>query len=133
MPLDFLLDTTTCIYIMNRRPPQVAARFAEYPPDAIGLSSVTLGELSDGVEKRQSSRNCLVLEGFLAPLEVVPFGLDAAWRYGKVRSALERQGTPIGALDTLIAAHALALDVTLVTHNTREFDRVEGLRVENWF
>lgn len=118
---------------MNRRPPQVAERFAQYPPDAIGLSSVTLGELSYGVEKSRSSRNRLVLESFLPPLEVVPFGAEAAWHYGKVRSMLERQGTPIGALDTLIAAHALALGLTLVTHNTREFDRVEGLRVENWF
>lgn len=111
----------------------MAERFAEYPPDAIGLSSVTLGELSYGVEKSQSGRNRLVLEGFLAPLEVVPFGPEAAWRYGEVRSGLEKKGTPIGALDTLIAAHALALGLTLVTRHTREFGRVEGLRAENWF
>ncbi|GMA13781.1 type II toxin-antitoxin system tRNA(fMet)-specific endonuclease VapC [Deinococcus metallilatus] len=133
MALRFLLDTNICIYIMNKRPPHVAERFAQYPPDAIGLSSVTLAELSYGVEKSCSSRNQLVLQGFIAPLEVVPFGPEAAWRYGEVRSALERRGVPIGALDTLIAAHALALDLTLVTHNTREFERVVGLRVENWF
>lgn len=133
MALQFLLDTNICIYIMNRRPPQVAERFAQYPPDAIGLSSVTLGELGYGVEKSRSSHNRRVLESFVAPLEVVSFSPEAAWRYGEVRSTLERLGTPIGALDTLIAAHALALGLALVTHNTREFERVEGLRVENWF
>ncbi|MEF2280135.1 type II toxin-antitoxin system VapC family toxin [Deinococcus sp. YIM 134068] len=133
MALQFLLDTNICIYIMNRRPPQVAQRFVQHPPDAVGLSSLTLAELSYGVGKSRSDRNRVVLEGFVQPLEVVPFGPEAAWCCGEVRSVLEQQGTPIGALDTLIAAHALALDLTLVTHNTREFGRVEGLRVENWF
>uniref|UniRef100_UPI0031EAB459 type II toxin-antitoxin system tRNA(fMet)-specific endonuclease VapC n=1 Tax=Deinococcus aetherius TaxID=200252 RepID=UPI0031EAB459 len=131
--MQFLLDTNICIYVMNRRPPQVAKRFAEFPPDAIGLSSLTLAELSYGVEKSGSERNRVVLEGFVQPLEVVAFDPVAARQYGVVRSTLERRGTPIGALDTLIAAHALALGLTLVTHNTREFERVEGLRVENWF
>lgn len=133
MALQFLLDTNICIHIMNRRPPRVAERFAEFPPDAIGLSSLTLAELSYGVEKSGSERNRVVPEGFIQPLEVVAFEPAAAWQHGVVRSALERRGTPIGALDTLIAAHALALGLTLVTHNTREFGRVAGLRVENWF
>lgn len=111
----------------------MAERFAESPPDAIGLSSLTLAELSHGVEKSGSDRNRVVLEGFAQPLEVVVFDSAAARQHGVVRSALERRGTPIGALDTLIAAHAPALDLTLITHNTREFGRVEGLRIETWF
>lgn len=72
------------------------------------------------------------LEKFLAPLEILPFGMDAVWVYGQVRAALEHAGTPIGSLDTLIAAHALAGKLTLITNNLREFERVHGLRCENW-
>lgn len=133
MALQFLLDTNTCIYIMNRRPPQVAERFAEHPPDAIGLSSLTVAELTYGVIKSRSTRNQATLRDFIAPLEIVPFGEAQTWRYGEVRAALEAAGTPIGPLDTLIAAHALALGLTLVTHNTGEFQRVPGLQIQNWF
>ncbi len=90
------------------------------------------GELHFGVAKSGSTRNLRALEKFLAPLDVLPFDEAAMRKYGKVRAHLERKGTPIGALDTLIAAHALALDVVLVTNNLREFKRVPGLRLENW-
>ncbi len=133
MPLQYLLDTNTCIYIINRRPPEVAQQFARHAPDAVGISSLTLAELSYGARKSGSTRNQFVLEAFILPLEVVPFDLNHAWRYGEVRAALERAGTPIGPLDTLIASHALTMDITLVTHNVREFKRVDGLRLENWF
>lgn len=128
----FLLDTNTCIYIINRKPPAVIERFRQLALGDVGVSSITAAELAFGVAKSGSARNRTALEKFLAPLEILPFGLDAVWAYGEVRSALERAGTPIGALDTLIAAHALAGRVTLVTNNLREFDRVAGLRCENW-
>lgn len=133
MALTHLLDTNICIYIINRRPPHVAEKFTEYAPDAIGLSAITLAELRYGVEKSGSKRNAEVLEAFIAPLEVVSFEPAATLTYARIRSELEKKGTPIGAMDLLIAAHALSLDLTLVTHNRKEFDRVPGLKVENWF
>ena len=128
-----LLDTNTCIYIINRRPPHVAQKFAEFPPDAIGLSAITLAELRYVVEKSGSKRNAEVLEAFVAPLEVVAFEPAATLTYARIRSELEKKGTPIGAMDLLIAAHALSLDLALVTHNRKEFDRVAELKIENWF
>jgi len=97
------------------------------------VSSVTVAELYFGVQKRQRpAQNEQALEQFLIPLAVVGFDLAAAIEYGRVRAALEKRGPPIGPLDTLIAAHALSLDLTLVTNNTREFERVPDLSVENW-
>jgi tRNA(fMet)-specific endonuclease VapC len=127
-----LLDTNICIYIINRRPSEVFRRFENIAAGQIGISSITHAELDFGVAKSHSARNRAALEKFLLPLETLPFGTAAARRYGVLRAHLEQQGTPIGALDTLIAAHALALGITLVTNNTREFDRVPGLRLENW-
>ena len=99
----------------------------------VGLSTITLAELQYGVTKSQApERNREALEAFILLLEVVTFDVAAAAAYGPIRAELERQGTPIGAIDLLIAAHALSLRVTLVTNNTREFIRVTGLRVENW-
>lgn len=133
MALTHLLDTNTCIYIINRRPPHVAEKFAEFPPDAIGLSAITLAKLRYGVEKSGSKQNAEVLEAFIAPLEIVAFEADTTLTYARIRSDLENKGTPIGAMDLLIAAHALSLDLTLATPNRKEFDRVGGLKVENWF
>ena len=127
-----LLDTNICIYIINTKPPEVLARFHQYRLGEIGICSVVAAELAYGVAKSQSARNRAALEMFLAPLDILPFDTPALWAYGDLRANLERQGTPIGALDTMIAAHALSLDATLVTHNTREFARVSGLRLENW-
>ncbi|MFT4191412.1 MAG: type II toxin-antitoxin system VapC family toxin [Comamonas sp.] len=130
--LRFLLDTNTCIYIINRRPAAVFTRFSTLQAGSVGISSITGSELHYGVAKSRSARNLDALEKFLAPLHVQPFD-DAAMReYGPVRAHLEKSGTPIGSLDMLIAAHALALDVVLVTNNLREFNRVPGLRTENW-
>ena len=127
-----LLDTNICIYIINMRPPEVLARFREYRLGEIGVCSVVAAELAYGVTKSRSARNRSALEMFLAPLEVLPFNQAAVWAYGDLRASLEREGQPIGALDTMIAAHALSVDAPLVTHNTREFARVPGLRLENW-
>lgn len=128
----YLLDTNICIYIINRRPPGVFDRFAGLQIGQVAISSITGVELSYGVEKSGSSRNRQALDKFLAPLDVLPFDDAAMRRYGGLRSGLERQGTPIGAMDQLIAAHALALNAVLVTNNLREFECVPGLRLENW-
>lgn len=127
-----LLDTNICIYIINAKPPAVLARFHQYRLGDIGLSSVVAAELAYGVAKSGSARNRQALEMFLAPLEVVPFDEAAVWAYGELRADLERRGQPIGSLDTMIAAHALSLGATLVTNNTREFAKVEGLSLQNW-
>ena len=127
-----LLDTNICIYIINHRPPNVVERFRRYRAGEIGLSSVVAAELAYGVAKRGSARNRAALEMFLAPLEILPFDQDAVWVYGELRSELERLGKPIGALDTMIAAHALALNAMLVTNNVREFAQVPRLQLDNW-
>ena len=127
-----LLDTNICIYIINKRPPQVLARFDGLRYGAVGISSITGAELSFGVAKSGSARNRDALDKFLAPLEVLPFDEAAMRVYGPLRAALQRQGQAIGSLDMLIAAHALALEATLVTNNLAEFARVPGLVCENW-
>ena len=127
-----LLDTNICIYIINARPAQVLARFHAYRQGDIGLCSVVAAELACGVVKSGSARNRQALEMFLAPLEILPFDADAVWASGELRADLERCGQTIGALDTMIAAHALSLRAVLVTNNTCEFSRVAGLQLDNW-
>lgn len=130
-----LLDTNICIYIINiinAKPPAVLLRFRQYRLGEIGLCSVVAAELAYGVAKSGSPRNRQALEMFLAPLMILPFDEAAVWTYGELRSQLERQGTPIGSMDTLIAAHALSQHATLVTNNTAEFARVPGLLLDNW-
>lgn len=128
----YLLDTRICIYIINRRPFEVFARFEGLKVGQVAISSITGAELAFGVEKSGSRRNRQALDKFLAPLDIVPFDEEAMRAYGALRAHLEGQGTPIGSMDTLIAAQALALGATLVTNNGREFQRVPGLAVENW-
>lgn len=131
--MKFLLDTNICVFVIRQKPAQVLSRFQQYPPDEIGISSVTLAELRYGADKSQHpQKNHSALDAFLLPLAVLPLDSLAADAYGRIRAELERQGTPIGPLDTLIAAHALSLGVTLVTNNTAEFARVAGLTVEDW-
>ena len=127
-----LLDTHICIYIVNAKPPAVLARFQQYRLGDIGLCSVVAAELAFGVAKSGSARNRQALEMFLAPLTMLPFDAAAVWAYGDLRADLERRGTPIGSLDTMIAAHALSQQALLVTNNTREFAVVPGLRLDNW-
>ena len=128
----FMLDTNICIYAITHRPPEVIAALRAHESAGLGLSSVTVAELYFGVAKSGSARNLSALEQFLAPLELADFDRSAAAAYGPLRAAMEAAGAPIGPLDTQIAAHALALGVTLVSNNTREFARVPGLRLENW-
>lgn len=130
----YMLDTDTCTTLIRRRSPGLLGKVISFPAGEIGLSSITIAELEYGVERSQyRDQNRAALAQFLLPFEISDFDASAAQAYGTVRVSLEAQGMPIGSLDTLIAAHALACQVILVTHNTKEFSRVQGLRVENWY
>jgi tRNA(fMet)-specific endonuclease VapC len=128
----YLLDTDICIYAINERPPAVMQALQRHHAAGLGISSVTAAELHFGVARTGSQRNRAALQRFLATLEVSAFDAAAAEVCGAVRAWLASQGTPIGPYDVQIAAHALALGVTLVSNNTREFERVPGLKLENW-
>jgi tRNA(fMet)-specific endonuclease VapC len=131
--MSYLLDTDICITLIRHKPPALLQHITRHTLDEIAISSITAAELQFGVQKSQyPERNQRALEQFLLPLSIIAFDYAAAMHYGQIRAALERQGTPIGALDLLIAAHALSLTYTLVTNNEREFARVPGLQWENW-
>ena len=128
-----MLDTNICIAIIKRRPPQVLKRFTAYKVGDIGISWVTLAELEFGAAKSQHlEKNQAALDEFVLPLEIANFDREATRVYGQVRATLEKKGTPIGSLDMLIGAHALALGATLATKNTKEFSRIKGLSVVDW-
>ena len=108
-------------------------RFASHPVGDIGISVITLAELEYGVMKSsRPARNQEALEQFVSPLEVASFDRAATAAYGRLRTTLEKKGQPVGSMDLLIAAHAVSLDVRLITHNVKEFGRVPGLRIEDW-
>ena len=131
--MKYMLDTNICIHVIKHRPEAVIRNFLKHDPNELCISSITYAELMHGVEKSQDvERNRVAITRFLSAISILDFDNYAAEEYGKIRADLERKGTPIGPMDTLIAAHARAEDLTLVTNNTREFDRVEGLDVENW-
>jgi tRNA(fMet)-specific endonuclease VapC len=129
----YMLDTDTCIYIIKRKPPDVIRRFQKIRILNIGISSITLSELMYGaIKSANPDQNQLALAQFAAPLEIFPYGDDAAQYYGDLRSYLEKKGTPIGSLDMLITAHALSLSCILVTNNEKEFSRIPNLKTKNW-
>lgn len=129
----YMLDTDMCIYLIKEKPANVVRRLRRTDLSDVCISSITLSELEYGVSKSvRPEQNRVALAGFLAPLSVAPYDEMAALAYGKLRALLERQGTPVGSLDMLIAAHALSLDCTLVTNNEREFARIPRLCVQNW-
>jgi tRNA(fMet)-specific endonuclease VapC len=133
MAIRYLLDTNICIYIAKHNPPAVRARFEQLSADALAMSVVTLGELQHGAEKSQARDKALVaLQHLQSAIQVMPLTADVGQHYGQIRSTLERAGQPIGNNDLWIAAHARAEGWVLVTHNEREFLRVDGLVVENW-
>lgn len=128
-----MLDTNICIYLIKQKPASVLAHFEQYALGEIGISSITVAELQFGVSNSQKQQqNQAALDLFLAPLEIVDFDVRAAQIYGRIRAYLSQQGTPMGAYDMLIAAHAQSLDVALITNNLSEFSRVPDLRLENW-
>ena len=129
----YMLDTNICIYSIKHKPEQVFLRLQEHEPADICISSVTYAELVHGVEKSQAiEKNRLALALLLSNIEILNFDVNAAESYGKIRADLEKQGTSIGPLDMMIAGHAKSLNYTVVTNNTKEFNRVPGLKFENW-
>jgi len=129
----YLLDTDICIYITKAKPMALRARFLRMQPGEAGMSIVTYCELVFGADKSQrKAENLARIRELEHLIPVVPLNRDAADHYGRIRIDLEKRGTPIGAYDLLIAAQALALELILVSNNEREFNRVPGLRVENW-
>ena len=129
----YLLDTNVCIGYLNGRSPFVRQRLNALEPGTIRLCSIVKAELAYGAAKSRVREHTLAtLDTFFAAFESLPFDDRAALSYGQIRADLERQGTPIGPNDLLIAAIALANQAALVTTNTREFARVKGLEIENW-
>lgn len=117
----------------KHKPEAVIQRFLRHDPEEMCISAVTYAELMHGVEKsRAVEKNRIAISLFLSPITVLESNAPAAEEYGKVRAELERKGTPIVPMDLLIAGHARSEGLILVTNNTREFKRVEGLTVEDW-
>ena len=129
----FMFDTNACIDLIRRRSAKMLRKMKRMRPDDICVSSITLSELEYGVAKSAApEKNRLALAEFMTPLAIVAYDDSVAPHYGRIRAELEARGTPIGPLDTMIAAHAVALGLTLVTNNEREFRRIADLTVENW-
>ena len=131
--IHYMLDTNMIAYARNQRPACVLERLLEHDPSEISISSITMAELEYGIfnsSKPQQNRAALML--FLSEITVLPFDAAASLEYGSIRYNLKRNGIIIGGNDLLIAAHARSLGLTLVTHNTKEFSRVENLQLEDW-
>jgi tRNA(fMet)-specific endonuclease VapC len=130
---EYVLDTNICIYIIKKKPANVFNRFKKLTPGMVGISSITLAEMQYGIAKSSKpGKNQAALDQFLLPLDILEFTALAAMESGKIRSSLEKAGTPIGSLDMLIAAQVKSVGAVLVTNNTKEFNRVYGLKIENW-
>ena len=131
--MSYMLDTNICIYLIKNKPLSVFEHMKAHIEDGLCISAIVLAEMEHGVcGSAFPAKATLALKQFLAIVDVLSFDGEAAAEYGKVFTDLRRKGTPIGPMDTLIAAHALASGKTLVTNNIREFERVEGLALVNW-
>lgn len=129
----YLLDTNICIYLIKQKPPAVLQRFQTLEVGDIGISSITVFELECGVAKSsRPEQNQQALQQFLQPLTVLSFDASAAQAAGSIRAELERKGTPIGSYELLIGAQARQAGLVLVSNNTREFERIPELKLENW-
>ena len=126
------LDTNICSYILRRHPVDMVARFATLDRQELWLSAIVAAELRFEASKLGSSRFSAAVEALLVGFDVRPWPLEATHHYAQVRAALERTGQPIGGMDLMIAAHALAEDSVVITNNAREFHRVPGLALEEW-
>lgn len=130
--LKYMLDTNIVIYVIKRRPPSLRPVFNQHVGQ-LCVSTITFAELMHGVEKSSMpERNLRTVEDFISRIDVLPYDNDATVHYGDIRADLERKGTIIGVNDLHIAGHARSHGLVLVTNNTREFERVAGLRVINW-
>ena len=131
--MHYLLDTNICIYLIKKCPPKVLERFRQHSPQDVAISTITLFELEYGVEKSQyQQRSKDALAKFLLPLNLINLDRPSAIEAAIIRAQLEKKGMPIGPYDLLIAGLARSRDMTLVTNNTREFERIVGLHLENW-
>jgi tRNA(fMet)-specific endonuclease VapC len=131
--MNYLLDSNICVLLIRQKSPQVLTQLTSHPITDIGISAITVAELHHGVQKSsRPAQNQQALDQFLLPLTIIPFDENDAVAYGQIRTNLEAQGLPIGALDTLIAAQAVQYNLILVTNNVREFARIPGLAIEDW-
>ncbi len=131
--MKYLLDTNICIYIINKRPASVLDTIRSKHPDEISISSITIAELNYGAERsRNPHLNRIAILEFLIPFSLLDFDQRSAFCYGKIRKKLESKGTPIGPMDLLLASQATAYNLIFVTHNIKEFERIDNLRLENW-
>ena len=131
--MKYMLDTNICIYAIKHKPDTVIKKFLSHDPEELCISAITYAELMHGVEKSMAvERNRIAMSLFLSPITILQFDERAAEEYGRIKAELEKNGTPIGPMDTLIASHAKSRGLIIVTNNTREFNRVAGLTVEDW-
>lgn len=129
----YLLDTNTCIYFMKGSYPRLTEKLFSLDPSCLLISSVTVFELEYGAEKsRWGEKTRQQLAMFLSPFTILPFDASDALTAGRIRGILQRQGTPIGPYDVLIAAQGVSRGVPIVTHNTGEFSRVPSILLEDW-
>lgn len=129
----YILDTNICIYLMKNSFPSLTDKLLNTSPDKISLSAVSVFELEYGASKSnwsESTRDNLY--SFLSPFRILPFDSGDALTAGRLRAMMTKQGSPIGPYDIMIAAQGVSRDLVVVTHNTREFSRVPGLKVEDW-
>ena len=130
----YMLDTNVCIDYLKGNSEKIRDRIISAPDDTLCVSAITFSELMFGVENSSNrEKNLVALNFFLLKIDIVPYDDQAAAAYGEIRKQLKQEGNLIGGMDMLIAAHARASDSVLVTHNTREFNRVQGLRIEDWY
>ena len=128
----WMLDTDTCSYVLREHPQQVLECLNTAPREEVALSTIVCAELRYGAARLKSKKLAAVIEDWLALFVILPWDDDASQVYARIRAAVESKGRPIGNLDLLIAAHAIAREAVLVTNNTRHFAQVPGLRIENW-
>ncbi len=128
-----MLDTNICIYIIKNRPAQVREKLKEFEISEVCISTITVSELMYGAYKSQFiEKNLKAIESFLLPFEILDYNYEASIEYGKIRAYLEKRGEIIGNMDMQIAGHALSLDLMLISNNTKEFERIERLKLDNW-
>jgi len=131
--MQYMLDTNICIYLIKKQSQSLIEKISQLSPNELCISSITMSELEYGVSKSLfQEKNRIALYNFVTPINILPYDAKSSLWYGKIRSFLEKQGNTIGPLDLLIASHALAHNLTLITHNTKEFNRVNELKVEDW-
>jgi len=133
MVIRYMLDTDACIALIKNRPVSMRSRLSLLTSEEVGISSIVAAELWFGVANSQKKKkNESALKDFLEFVTLLDWPGEASHLYGQIRAQLQKLGTPIGAMDLLIASHALFIDTVLVTNNTREFERVSDLKIENW-